>query len=163
MPAIFAWEWFYVMRLLGLIGKKKVENFLSKDVEVSVRIITVFQPWKWKRTRPPCFTFTVVCVSGEWTGFDIFFRVYGCPLCVFCISNTDCLIYSNWTSHWISQDNEKTIKASNYFLLLGGLQSWFTASTGTINWYAHVAVWMITLLFYSPVFTFYFRLFKTEK
>lgn len=93
-----------------------------------------------------------------------FFRVYGYPLYVFCISNIDCLIYSNWTSHWISQDKKKkTIKVSNYFTLLGGLQSWFTASTGTIIWYAHVAVRMTSLLFYSPMFTFFFSYLKQNK
>lgn len=52
-----------------------------------------------------------------------------------------------------------TIKSCSYSSLLDGLQNWFAALTGTMT--AHVAVWMITVL-YLPIPVFYFLLFKTE-
>lgn len=121
----------YVMRLLGLIGKHKKKKKSFCRISVCRKVLLQYQSGlsklRWERTRPPCFwfSFSISCVSGEWTGFDITFRVHGYPLCVFyfIFLHQQYWLFSFTqigTSYWISQDNEihktKQLRRATVFL-----------------------------------------------
>lgn len=131
----------YVMRLLGLFGPGR---FADKVYE-------------GKRER-------IFIVSGDWKGFSVIFRVHVCPLLchqygLFHLQklglHTEFLRIMNYK--WQNNFNKQAFS----------FVRWSSELVYSFNknhyGYAHVAVWMITMLFHLTFLFFNFWLFKVEK
>lgn len=123
-------------------------------------------PRKW--TRPSCFILPLLfCLSWDWT-FFFFFCVCVWVCSVWTFSSAILIVLIKLGSHTEFLRIMNYMWHNNWEKVTIFLFRWSSVLVCIFNRnrdrYAHIAVWMITMLFYSPVYFFFiFQLFKNWK
>lgn len=171
---VFCLRMSYVMtRLLGLIDRNNCRYCLIiYDPTLLNKVLSFLfffspaSPRKW--TRPSCFILPLLfCLSWDWT-FFFFFCVCVWVCSVWTFSSAILIVLIKLGSHTEFLRIMNYMWHNNWEKVTIFLFRWSSVLVCIFNRnrdrYAHIAVWMITMLFYSPVYFFlFFSYLKTEK